>query len=95
MSIKHLVSQDGLGVESGILPVAMHGAGAERPGLVFAQPLAQGHAAVLGKRHILIGFDALVELGQQFLLRSAVDIPKDGGAVALWPTTIVSQSPAV
>ena len=64
----HLVSQDGLDVKSGILPVAVHGAVADRPRFVFiqpaVQPLSQCHAAVLGQFYILIGFDALLEFAQ-------------------------------
>lgn len=83
----HLVSQDGLDVKSGILPVAVHGAGADRSCFVFiqpaVQPLSQCYAAVLGQLYILIGFDALVEFAQQLLLRAAVDIAKDGFAALL------------
>ena len=50
-----------------------------------SQPLAQRHAAVLGQLHVLIAFNALVELLRQRLLRLRVDVPEDRVAVCLVP----------
>ena len=50
-----------------------------------SQPLAQRHAAVLGQLHILIAFNALVELLRQRFLRFRVDVPEDRVAVCLVP----------
>ena len=70
-----------------IIAVAFQRARADRAVLVFrepaVQPLAQRHAAVLGQLHVLIAFNALVELFRQRFLRLRVDVPEDRVAVCL------------
>ena len=72
-----------------IIAVAFQRARPDRAVLVFrkpaVQPLAQRHAAVLGQLHILIAFNALVELLRQRLLRLRVDVPEARVAVCLVP----------
>ena len=70
-----------------IIPVAFQRPRTNRAVLVFrkpaVQPLAQRHAAVLGQLHVLIAFDALVQLFRQRFLRLRVDVPEDRVAVCL------------
>ena len=72
-----------------IITVAFQRARPNRAVLVFrkpaVQPLAQRHAAVLGQLHVLIAFDALVQLFRQGFLRLRVDVPEDRVAVCLVP----------
>ena len=72
-----------------IIAVAFQRARPDRAVLVFRepaiQPLAQRHAAVLGQLHVLIAFNALVELFRQRFLRLRVDVPEDRVAVCLVP----------
>jgi len=49
----------------------------------FVQPCAEGQAGVLRQLHIPVGFDAGVELVDQFLLSSGEDTAEDGTAVLL------------
>lgn len=69
------------------LAVALHSAGADGAFLVLlqpgVQPLAQGHAAVLGQLHILIALDALVKLVRQLFLGVGVVVMEDRVAVFL------------
>ena len=72
-----------------IIPVAFQRPRTNRAVLVFrkpaVQPLAQRHAAVLGQLHVLIAFNALVQLFRQRFLRLRVDVPEDRVAVCLVP----------
>ena len=70
-----------------VAAIAFERAGAHRARLIFrepaVQPLAQGHAAVLGQLHIAVAFNVLVELVQQHLLGLSIHMPEQWFAVFL------------
>lgn len=82
-----LAAQIGIDVAPDVLLVAAQGVGPQGDSTVLlhpaVQPLAQGHAAVLGELCVLVELHVPVELGQQFFLRLSQHIPEDGFAVLL------------
>ena len=85
---RHLLASElRLDVVFNAASIPREGAGAD--GVLFivrqpsVQPLAQGHAAVLGQLHILIAFDILMELFRQLLLCMRIGVLEDGRTVFL------------
>ena len=82
-----LVAQLRLNVVFDIAAITFERAGPHRARLVLRepaiQPLAQGHAAVLGQFHITVALDVLVELVQQSLLGLSIHMPEQRFAVFL------------
>ena len=98
-----LVAQLRLDVVFDVATIVFERTGAHRACLVLCepaiQPLAQGHAAVLGQLHIPVALDILVELVQQCLLRLGIDMTEQRLAIflaanddAALPASIVTLS---
>ena len=86
-----------------IAAITFERAGPHRARLVLRepaiQPLAQGHAAVLGQFHIAVALDVLVELVQQCLLGLGIHMPEQRLAVflvadndAAFPASVITLS---
>jgi hypothetical protein len=82
-----LAAQPRLDVVFDAASIPRKGAGADGVFLIVRQPavepLAQGHAAVLGQLHVLIAFDVLMELFRQLLLCMRIGVLEDGRTVFL------------